>query len=406
MSEENPKTKIEIRLEFRQLVVLGLTTMVGSGVLFGLGYQLGTAYGLLAQPTTSVQESRLTGTQTGAVKPSNLPIAEGQSVRTGSVSQRTRSGLTQSVITMKPTPKEVDPVPTTPSITMKPSPKEVDPVPTTPSIRVLPKLKRRVAETRGDVQPGLRPKLPDWPVAKARVSTSPLGKKTVNVVSGDARAHERRGETFAMVARNMNEPNVPEGNDAQVVKNVPEVITKSALDKSDASINLIEVATKTSAMKPSVSEELVTPPPSQQEVRNSLAVTQKQVVESKYLNSSPSSNGVQTENNVTNDLKKSSTSPNLNALKPVPAPSLSIYGAEHFTVQLKSIPSRKAAEDFSKKLIAKGYTPDIVLADIPKVGLYYRIRVGKFRRLGDAQRLQRSLSSHGLTRESPIITRY
>ena len=84
----------------------------------------------------------------------------------------------------------------------------------------------------------------------------------------------------------------------------------------------------------------------------------------------------------------------------MPAPNLSIYGAEHFTVQLKSIPSRKAAEDFSRKLIAKGYTPDIVLADIPKVGLYYRIRVGKFRRLGDAQRLQRSLSGWAYSRKS------
>ena len=150
MSEENPKTKIEIRLEFRQLVVLGLTTMVGSGVLFGLGYQLGTAYGLLAQPTTSVQGTLLTGTQTDAVRPSNLPIADGKSVGTGSVSQPARSGLTESAITAKR------------------SAQVVDPVPTTPSIRVLPKLKRRVAETRDDVKSGLRPKLPDWPVAKAR----------------------------------------------------------------------------------------------------------------------------------------------------------------------------------------------------------------------------------------------
>ena len=388
MSEENPKTKIEIRLEFRQLVVLGLTTMVGSGVLFGLGYQLGTAYGLLAQPTTSVQESLLTGTQTDAVRPSNLPIADGKSVGTGSMSQPARSGLTESAIAAKP------------------SAQVVDPVPATPSIRVLPKLKRRVAETRDDVKSGLRPKLPDWPIAKARVSTSPLGKKTVDVVSGDARAHEKRGEKFAMVARNMNKPNFPEGSDTQVVKNVSEVITKSTVDKSNTSRNLLAVAKTPSAPKSSESDERTAQDPSQREVRNSVAVAQKQVVEPKDLKSSPSSNGIQTGNHITNDFEKSSKSPNLNALKPVPAPNLSIYGAEHFTVQLKSIPSRKAAEDFSRKLIAKGYTPDIVLADIPKVGLYYRIRVGKFRRLGDAQRLQRSLSSDGLTRESPIITRY
>ena len=115
MSEENPKTKIEIRLEFRQLVVLGLTTMVGSGVLFGLGYQLGTAYGLLAQPTTSVQESLLTGTLTDAVRPSNLPIADGKSVGTGSMSQPVRSGLTEAAIAAKPSAQGVDPVPATPS---------------------------------------------------------------------------------------------------------------------------------------------------------------------------------------------------------------------------------------------------------------------------------------------------
>ena len=107
----------------------------------------------------------------------------------------------------------------------------VDPVPTTPSIRVLPKLKRRVAETRDDVKSGLRPKLPDWPVAKARVSTSPLGKKTVNVVSGGARAHEQRGEKFAMVARNMKKANFQKDGDAQIVEMFRKSF-KSAVDKS------------------------------------------------------------------------------------------------------------------------------------------------------------------------------
>ena len=387
MSEDNPKTKIEIRLEFRQLVVLGLTTMVGSGVLFGLGYHLGTAYGLLAQPEPPAQERRSTRAQRDALKPSDLPIAEGKPVPAGSVSEDARSLSVKSTLTMKPTAKVNESV-QTPS-----------------SIRVLPKLKNRVTASSDGVKSGLRPKLPDWPVTKTKVSASLVAKNEANIVPSDKGAHAKDVDKFAMVARNLNGPPVPKGSSAHIVKSVQEETTK---EKIDTSTNVIEVANAPSAKKALASgQKSVTQDVSKREGSARVAAPQKQGLKPKQLTTSLSSKGRQTKSDASTDWSRaSSTSPNLNALKPVPAPSLSIHGAEHFTVQLKSIPSRKAAEDFSKKLISKGYTPDVVLADIPKVGRYYRIRVGKFRRLGDAQRLQRSLSSHGLTRERPIITRY
>src|SRR5262249_3895988 len=50
----------------------------------------------------------------------------------------------------------------------------------------------------------------------------------------------------------------------------------------------------------------------------------------------------------------------------------------HYTLQLSAFQDRGEAEDFAKKLGPIGYKPNIVAADIPGRGVWYRVRVGDF----------------------------
>jgi septal ring-binding cell division protein DamX len=50
----------------------------------------------------------------------------------------------------------------------------------------------------------------------------------------------------------------------------------------------------------------------------------------------------------------------------------------HYTLQLSAFQDRAEAEDFAKKLGPIGYKPNIVAADIPGRGVWYRVRVGDF----------------------------
>jgi len=93
-------------------------------------------------------------------------------------------------------------------------------------------------------------------------------------------------------------------------------------------------------------------------------------------------------------------------LKPTPAHDLSTHGAHYFTVQVKAVTDRGAAESVSNSLRAKGFEPNVVLADIPKKGRYYRIRVGKFRSLEAARKFQKVLSARGASKDRGIVTRY
>ena len=50
----------------------------------------------------------------------------------------------------------------------------------------------------------------------------------------------------------------------------------------------------------------------------------------------------------------------------------------HYTLQLSAFQDRAEADDFAKKLGPIGYKPNIVAADIPGRGVWYRVRVGDF----------------------------
>jgi cell division septation protein DedD len=77
-------------------------------------------------------------------------------------------------------------------------------------------------------------------------------------------------------------------------------------------------------------------------------------------------------------------SPNPASLGPaqaVPAEKLaaaSKAGGSRYTLQLSAFQDRAEAEDFAKKLGGSGYKPNVVAADIPGRGVWYRVRVGDF----------------------------
>jgi DedD protein len=53
-------------------------------------------------------------------------------------------------------------------------------------------------------------------------------------------------------------------------------------------------------------------------------------------------------------------------------------GAETFTVQVAAMPSRPEAEAFAKRLRDRGLSPQIIEADIPGKGTFFRVRLGRF----------------------------
>ena len=54
-------------------------------------------------------------------------------------------------------------------------------------------------------------------------------------------------------------------------------------------------------------------------------------------------------------------------------------------MQLGSFKTSAAAKTFSDKYISKGYKPYIVSAVLPGKGTVYRVRIGRFRDIEDAQ---------------------
>ena len=79
---------------------------------------------------------------------------------------------------------------------------------------------------------------------------------------------------------------------------------------------------------------------------------------------------------------------------PAPAPAVSAEklatasksSGGHYTLQLSAFQDRAEAEDFAKKLGPINYKPNIVAANIPGRGVWYRVRVGEFASQSDSSR--------------------
>lgn len=58
-----------------------------------------------------------------------------------------------------------------------------------------------------------------------------------------------------------------------------------------------------------------------------------------------------------------------------------------YTIQLGSFQNGDVAKAFSGSLAAKGYEPYIVKIDVPGKGTVYRVRIGKYKNIEDAQKV-------------------
>jgi cell division protein FtsN len=74
-----------------------------------------------------------------------------------------------------------------------------------------------------------------------------------------------------------------------------------------------------------------------------------------------------------------------------PAPNGSLSESLTYTLQLGSFQNNEVATAFSSTLTAKGYESHIVKITIPDKGVVYRVRVGKYRSLEDAQKMAAEL---------------
>jgi cell division protein FtsN len=74
-----------------------------------------------------------------------------------------------------------------------------------------------------------------------------------------------------------------------------------------------------------------------------------------------------------------------------PAPNGQSAETLTYTLQLGSFQNNEVATAFSSSLTAKGYESHIVKITVPDKGVVYRVRVGKYRSLEDAQKMAAEL---------------
>ncbi|MGB0646804.1 MAG: SPOR domain-containing protein, partial [Bradymonadia bacterium] len=77
-----------------------------------------------------------------------------------------------------------------------------------------------------------------------------------------------------------------------------------------------------------------------------------------------------------------------------------------FTVQVKAVTDKAEADKYSAQLRSHGLKPNVVLADIPEKGRYYRIRLGKFASMDEARQFQKQIRRKGTAKVRGFVTRY
>lgn len=60
---------------------------------------------------------------------------------------------------------------------------------------------------------------------------------------------------------------------------------------------------------------------------------------------------------------------------------------KEYTIQIKAVQSKTEAEQISTDLNSKGYSSYIIKSDLPEKGLWYRIRIGKFKNRSQAKKI-------------------
>ena len=91
-------------------------------------------------------------------------------------------------------------------------------------------------------------------------------------------------------------------------------------------------------------------------------------------------------------LAKEARSPVQLAKRTVTEKSPRAAGHGHFfTVQVKAVTEKRGSRQILSRASSPRFEPNVVLADIPEKGRYYRIRLGKFASMDEARRFQRQI---------------
>lgn len=360
MNDRTTRAKIEIRLELRQLVLLSLGTMAFSGSLFAVGYWLGTRDGLksVASPTTEIVGVDRTERPHARprVKPTKAALGEVEFLFAKPNLKKKPTAADRAVL----------------RIATAKADSKVD--------RRLPKLSARPKA----VKPR-RVILPELPAVPGRLRgtqvsvTSAKPNQQVLAPSVHASGKTIKGTALVKSPKVLPPKLIPAVSKSVVSRVTPKVTmpktvpTKAVTPKIAALVSSIDAELREgTGINNSVKPKPATP-------KEKIKADRTGFIE------------------VT--VPKTPT--------PKPAKTVKRRGPSHyFTVQVKAVTDKGEADSFSASLRARGFKPNVVLANIPEKGRYYRIRVGKFESLDEARRFHKAIKAKGNSDVRGFVTRY
>ena len=365
------RDKIEVRLEPRQVVALGIGTMVFSGLLFAGGYYLGQHQAepqLIQQVDATFATDRDGADEAPAVMPVVAAVGEVEFLFPNALGSR--PARRKKVRRSMRLPAEVVRATGAPAARPRPSP------PT-----------RRAASPP---TPALEP--PDPPDPKPTVSPpvgvdedapAAMGGNTSPKAVGDARAVAASDDSI--------------GRPRPVDVTSPDSIPAPATPPSNPTAKTTPADAPPSSPSPPASGAEDTPPPpsapSDPPVKS--AVTSGPVAAKLTPEDAPAPPPMMTtqaqktappvaassEDDATNEAKPAS--------KPAPGALPKTAPARTYTLQVKAARDKGAADAFVEVLRAKGFKPHLILVDLPEKGRFYRVRLGRFDSMPEARAFQR-----------------
>lgn len=379
MADSNTRAKIEIRLEFRQLILLSIGTMAFSGSLFALGYFLGTRDGLqsVRSPAMTVGDSTEPKAEDRVrAKPTRAALGEVEflfpdSKQTVASKSQQRNRTAEKQLT-------------NPKVVKKQTVKRGLP-------RLDPKAVNTAKPVRKDDTIGDNVVLPTLPEVPSRI-----------------RAAAPKSESARFATKAVLEPQIPKLSVTRKVTEVSANPVASAPVVKPSVVPSKKLAPKVKPISKKVENASIAKvaEKSQGKIKVERASTQVTKTEKSKREAGVSKDASKKPPAIRTTKKLKPKLAKLDDLKPTPAHDLSTHGAHYFTVQVKAVTNKGDAESVSNALRAKGFEPNVILADIPKKGRYYRIRVGKFRSLEAARKFQQKLVTRGASKERGIVTRY
>jgi len=354
------RDKIEVRLEPRQVVALGIGTMLFSGVLFAGGYYLGQHQAepqLIRQTDATFVAAKTTPEETPSPPPVVavgeveflFPTALGSRPARPKKARRSmrlpadvvRGGKAENGPTAawaKPAPVATSP----PPVARPPDP------PAAPAV-VTP--------------PVPAPRLDDEDAPSA------MGGTSLPKADGDALG--------AAVSGDKDGPLRPADVTSPVKSPVPVAPPSITTAKTPPSLS--------PKPSPSPSPETAPSPPIKSAVVSTVVAAETEAP--KPAPAPPSAEDAPAETPVSKPAVEVETPPKKAAVPPKKKPAAA--PSRVYTLQVKAARDKVEADTFVKALRAKGFKPHLILVDIPKKGRFYRVRLGRFDSMPEARAFQR-----------------